>query len=142
MMNDSLVSALRCRNAKKLPLSSPWFPASVLKSHLPFPMHQTSILLIGDLDRLEFEGVREFLKSFGQIYHFLDAETASDVLAKREMVPDLTIIAQSFPGEFSQQVVDRLREATPLSRMLALLGSWCEGEMRSGQPWPTVIRAY
>jgi hypothetical protein len=26
--------------------------------------------------------------------------------------------------------------------MIALLGSWCEGEMRSGQPWPTVLRVY
>jgi hypothetical protein len=105
-------------------------------------MRQISVLLIGDLYRPEFEGVREFLASFGPIRLFFDAETALNVLAKDEIVPDHTIIVQTFPGEFPQQVVDQLREAAPLSRMITLLGSWCEGEMRSGQPWPTVIRSY
>jgi CheY-like chemotaxis protein len=98
--------------------------------------------LIGDLDRPEFQGVGEFLESLGQVHRFLEADTAASVLAAGEIVSDLTVIVQSFPGEFSQEVIDRLRAASPVSRMIALLGSWCEGEMRSGQPWPTVIRLY
>ena len=105
-------------------------------------MLQVSILLIGDLQRPEFQGVGEFLESFGQVHYFLEAEAALSLLAAGEIVSDLTLIAQSYPGEFSQQTIDRLREASPLSRLIALLGSWCEGEMRSGQPWPTVIRMY
>jgi CheY-like chemotaxis protein len=107
-----------------------------------FFMPEISILLIGDLDRPEFQGVGEFLASFGQVRYFLEAETAAGILATGEIVADLTVIVQSFPGEFSQQTIDRLRAASPVSRMIALLGSWCEGEMRSGQPWPTVIRVY
>jgi hypothetical protein len=105
-------------------------------------MLSISILLVGDLSRPEFEGANEFLESVGQVHRFLDAETAAHRLASGEIVSDLTVIVQSFPGEFSQQAIDRLRAAAPLSRMVALLGSWCEGEMRSGQPWPTVIRLY
>jgi hypothetical protein len=105
-------------------------------------MFSVSILLIGELSRPEFQGVDDFLESLGQVRFFSDAETAANGLASGEIVSDLTVIAQSFPGEFSQQAIDRLRVASPLSRMVAILGSWCEGEMRSGQPWPTVNRLY
>jgi hypothetical protein len=105
-------------------------------------MPAISILLIGNLDRPEFDGAGEFLDSFGQVHQFRDAETAANVLASGEIVSDLTVIVQSYPGEFSQLAIDRLRAASPVSRMVALLGSWCEGETRSGQPWPTVIRLY
>jgi ribosomal protein L40E len=26
--------------------------------------------------------------------------------------------------------------------MIAILGAWCEGEMRTGKPWPAVVRLY
>jgi hypothetical protein len=38
--------------------------------------------------------------------------------------------------------VDRLRTAAPLARLIVLLGSWCEGEPRSGRPLPGVVRVY
>jgi hypothetical protein len=105
-------------------------------------MLQVSILLIGNIERPEFQGVAEFMETLGQVHYFSEAESALKALEKCEIVSNLTVIAQAFPGEFSQQAIDRLREASPLSRMIALLGSWCEGEQRSGQPWPTVIRMY
>jgi CheY-like chemotaxis protein len=54
--------------------------------------------------------------------------------------PAAIVIAQSRPGQFSSQQIERLHAASPLSRLVALLGSWCEGELRSGRPWPGVIR--
>ncbi len=36
----------------------------------------------------------------------------------------------------------RLRRACPLARFCSLLSSWCEGETRSGRPWPGVWRVY
>jgi hypothetical protein len=105
-------------------------------------MPAISILLIGDLNRSEFQGVGEFLGSFGPVHYFSEVEAALKALALGEIVSDLTVIAQSYPGEFSQEAIDRLREASPVSRLIGLLGTWCEGEMRSGQPWPAVIRMY
>jgi CheY-like chemotaxis protein len=105
-------------------------------------MPAISILLIGDLKRPEFQGVGEFLGSFGPVHYFSEVEAALSALAAGEIVSDLTVIAQSYPGEFSQKAIDRLRAASPVSRIIALLGTWCEGEMRSGQPWPAVIRRY
>ncbi|MEN6449019.1 MAG: hypothetical protein ABFC96_00880, partial [Thermoguttaceae bacterium] len=52
------------------------------------------------------------------------------------------VIAQRRPGEFSHDAIDRLRRLAPLARILGLMGSWCEGEMRSGSPWPATARLY
>jgi hypothetical protein len=35
-----------------------------------------------------------------------------------------------------------MMQLSPLARVVTVLGSWCEGEMRSGQPWPGVARVY
>ena len=59
-----------------------------------------------------------------------------------EIIPDVIVIAQAFPQQFSHGDIDRLRRFAPLSRILGLLGSWCEGETRSGQPLPAAIRIY
>lgn len=64
-----------------------------------------------------------------------DAEPAAGWL-----VPDVMIVAQSRPGQISPQQVERLHAASPLSRLVALAGSWCEGELRSGRPATGVIR--
>jgi hypothetical protein len=101
-----------------------------------------SIVLIGDVERPEFCGVTGFFESLGQVHRFRDAVAAAEVLASGEIIADLTVVAQSYPGEFSHATIDRLHAASPVSRIVALLGSWCEGELRSGQPWPAVIRLY
>ena len=56
--------------------------------------------------------------------------------------PDVIVLAQAIPGEFSVREVELLRREAPLARMVGLLGTWCEGEMRTGDPWPGVIRLY
>jgi len=71
-----------------------------------------------------------------------DAESATAMLEAGEVVPELIVVAQAYPSQFPQQVIDRLRCLCPLSRVLGLMGSWCEGEMRTGRPWPGAIRIY
>jgi CheY-like chemotaxis protein len=105
-------------------------------------MPEISILLIGDLNRPEFEGAGEFFSSFGLLHFFSGTNEACKALADGEIFADMVIIASAYPGQFSQEEIDRLREMTPVSRFFALAGTWCEGEMRSGQPWPAVIRQY
>ena len=60
--------------------------------------------------------------------------------AAGRLIPDVIMVAQSRPGQFSPQQVERLHAASPLSRLVALAGSWCEGELRSGRPCAGVIR--
>jgi hypothetical protein len=58
------------------------------------------------------------------------------------VAPDVIVVAQAYPGQFSSDAIDRLRRVAPLARVVALLGSWCEGEIRTGKPWPGAIRLY
>ncbi|MCH2180044.1 MAG: hypothetical protein MK106_14700 [Mariniblastus sp.] len=46
---------------------------------------------------------------------------------------DLIVVAQSRRGQFSQADVERIRGLFPLVPIVNLLGSWCEGSIRSGE---------
>jgi len=60
--------------------------------------------------------------------------------APPRLVPDMIVVAQSRPGQIRPVEVERLHAASPLSRLVVLAGSWCEGELRSGRPCQGVIR--
>ncbi|MDR2754409.1 MAG: hypothetical protein LBC20_01760 [Planctomycetaceae bacterium] len=65
-----------------------------------------------------------------------------------EMIPDsvseysCSILFQSYPGEFSQAVVNRLIALEPLAPILLFLGSASEGELRTGRPLQGCFRFY
>jgi CheY-like chemotaxis protein len=54
--------------------------------------------------------------------------------------PDLLVLLQSRSGQFLETELLRLRSCMPLARAVVVLGSWCEGEMRSGRPLAGVRR--
>ncbi|MCE5302119.1 MAG: hypothetical protein LLF97_03300 [Planctomycetaceae bacterium] len=67
---------------------------------------------------------------------------AATVLHRGQLTPDLIVAAQAFPGQISHAAIAQLRRLAPLARIVGLLGSWCEGEMRTGSPWPGAVRVY
>ena len=105
-------------------------------------MSTLSILLLGDSDRTEFRDARACLDCWAAVHEFAETDAAATALARAEIVPDVIVVAQAFPGQFSHQAIDGLRRLAPLARILGLMGSWCEGELRSGSPWPATMRAY
>ncbi len=100
-----------------------------------------SILLVGPARRSEFREAASTLSRLGQVAAAGDASEAERLLAG-QLAADLIVVMQSYPGEVAAQAVDRLRHRAPLARGVGLLGSWCEGEMRSGAPWPAAVRVY
>jgi hypothetical protein len=54
--------------------------------------------------------------------------------------PHAILLFQSRPGQISRTVVEQYHARAPLARLVALVGPWCEGEQRSGRPWPGVVR--
>jgi len=100
-----------------------------------------SVLLIGDANRREFRAALSSLRRGGLPIVVPDVEAAAAKLGQG-LAPELVVLAQAFPGQFSQAEVDRLRRLAPLARILGLLGSWCEGEPRTGRVWPGVARIY
>jgi DNA-binding NarL/FixJ family response regulator len=105
-------------------------------------MSSPAILLIGDMDRTEFREAQACLARGGTVRGIAEIDVAAAMLAEGSVVPDVIVVAQSFPGQFSHRAIDRLRRLAPLARVVGLMGSWCEGEMRSGLPWPGTARTY
>jgi hypothetical protein len=105
-------------------------------------MPMLSLLFLGDADRREFRQSRDRLTALGRVRRAGGVEEAATILADAAPPIDVIVVAQARPGEFSHEDVQRLRQIVPLARIVALLGSWCEGESRSGKPWPGVVRTY
>lgn len=100
------------------------------------------ILLVGNTARREFGDARASLDAGGRVTTAVDVESAARTLADHQCAPDVIVVAQAFPGQFSGEAIDRLRTLAPLARVVGLLGSWCEGEVRTGKPWPAAVRVY
>ncbi len=105
-------------------------------------MVNISTLLIGDIDRPEFHDIRAPLETAGAVVAVDDIPSAVAAIDRQRITPDLIVLAQAFPSQFLDHEVEHLRRLAPLARVLALLGSWCEGEMRTGRPWPGTVRVY
>ncbi len=105
-------------------------------------IHTVNILLVGDLRRREFREARFAMDACGAVVEAADVAAAYAVLAEGEQAFDLIVLATAYPGQYSCEAVERLRRLAPLSRVVGLLGAWCEGEMRSGHPHPGSIRVY
>ncbi len=100
------------------------------------------ILCIGRVDRLEFRQVPSTLEPWGMVIAAPNTDAALSQLDAEASTPDVIVVVQSYPGEFADWQIDRLRRVAPLARFVAVLGSWCEGEMRSGSPWSGAVRVY
>lgn len=100
------------------------------------------ILLVGNIERREFGEARASLEAGGRLTTAADVEAAARLLTNQQSAPDVIVVAQAFPGQFSAEAIDRLRVLAPLARVIGLMGSWCEGEMRTGKPWPAAVRVY
>jgi hypothetical protein len=96
-----------------------------------------SVLLTADFEHPDFAELTKWLASSAQ-FKLSVAPLEHPPAASH----DVLVICQSRPGQFSQAQVEQLARTAPLASLLAVLGSWCEGELRSGRPWHGVERVY
>jgi len=107
---------------------------------LASPMAPT-VVVVGNVARPEFARVAEWVGHSASIVACRGVATAETRL-NQGLPADLVLLVESRPGEISHPEVEQLRRLVPLARIVALLGSWCEGEVRVGDPWPGVVRVY
>jgi hypothetical protein len=100
-------------------------------------MSHPSVWIVGDWRHADFSAAVAWTKSRADCTQFDDPSAAAD---SRLSSPLAILLVQSRPAQFSVAEVESLHAAAPLARLAALVGPWCEGEMRSGQPWPGVAR--
>ncbi|MBM3999868.1 MAG: hypothetical protein FJ297_10075 [Planctomycetes bacterium] len=98
-------------------------------------------VVVGDHRASEFAAALRWLEDRVVVTRLdsLDASNAYQAALEGRPV-DLLVLAQSRPGQVDADALARLHRAFPLARVVGLLGSWCEGETRSGTPWPGVPR--
>ena len=96
----------------------------------------TSILVIGDTAHAEFCYVPHALTWYGTV------RLAHNLADLDRDPPELCFLLQRYPGEFPALELDALLRRWPLTRFVTVAGSLCEGEPRSGQPWPGQVRIY
>jgi hypothetical protein len=87
-------------------------------------------MLVGDGSHSDFNDAVQLLRAESRL---VDGVNQS---------PELIVICQTRPGTVHKHFVESLRRAAPLAGVVALVGSWCEGETRTGRPLPGVDRLY
>lgn len=105
-------------------------------------MAELTAIWIGDAEGVEFSAAVRLLAEQTLLTKFANLSSTHDWLMAGNPVPDLILLAQSYPGQFTAKEMQSLRNAAPLARIITLLGTWCEGESRTGNPVPGTIRVY
>ncbi len=98
-----------------------------------------SVLLIGDFTSSEFQPLRASILPFCDIQAVGCCGKAVKLLQSGQYLFDLVVVAERWPGEHSHGELEELHRTAPITRMIAVSGSWCEGQKRSGKPWPGML---
>jgi len=108
------------------------------------PTHgqQCEVLLVGPWTDQEFASALIEISDLKQASYAADCAEAEKLLADSLVNPQLVLLAQSLPGSYRQQEVEALQRAAPLTRIVVVAGTWCEGELRTGAPLKGVMRLY
>ncbi|MFO0902077.1 MAG: hypothetical protein U0939_03705 [Pirellulales bacterium] len=104
-----------------------------------------AVVVIGDGRPVEFSEALADLERRSML-HRLDVLPHERELAaavgRMEATPNVVVLLQQRPGEWTAARVEQVHARWPLARLVMLLGSWCEGEPRTGRPPPGVARVY
>lgn len=100
------------------------------------------VLIVGDYEHHEFTFACKWLKQHTELSAAESVAQALNKFPTRQRNWHVVVFAQARPGQIKDREVEQLAQQCPLASLVALLGSWCEGETRSGNPWPGVFRVY
>ncbi len=99
-----------------------------------------TVLLVGPLDRDDFLPVAQAVEGRPGVFRTQIGGAVGHDATRPRLGFDLIVLLQAYPYAFSAQDVAHWRTAAPDSRIWAVLGSWCEGETRTGTPLPDCER--
>ncbi len=98
-------------------------------------------LLIG---RPRAEWSRQLARDLGPAYRLKPAWTADSIPSALDVValdvPELVVVLQETPDQFSSDSIQQLLCAWPLARLVVCHGPWCHGDGRNRSDWPHAVR--
>src|SRR5687767_9075254 len=89
------------------------------------------VLVLGDLDHLEFSEVQRWLAANAEVVQIDDQRPVN-----------VGVIFQSRSGQIPQTAIEAVHARMPWATLVAVLGSWCEGETRTGTPLHGIERVF
>jgi hypothetical protein len=104
----------------------------------------TAVLVLGDLFSPEMQPVEQRLVALGQrgcdVRVFRGVAEALAKFGADLSQPDLVVVCQHWPDEFTGAEVRRLLGAFPLARFVCCYGTWCGSDGRTRDIWPLSTR--
>lgn len=99
---------------------------------------QPSIIVLGDFELPEFAAPLQWLQQRRRLERIPSVEQASQFLAENACAGQ--VIAVGRPARYSADQIEVLHALAPMAPVISVVGPWCDGETRSGKPWPGVPR--
>jgi hypothetical protein len=123
------------------------------------PPRQPTLVAVGPWDHAEFAAMRDLVDPdaewgaidslealaatlVGGVKETDEANNAAATIPFVPLPPELVLLAQPRPDAMLAAQVERLRAVAPLTRVVVIAGTWCEGELRTGAPPAGVVRLY
>lgn len=72
--------------------------------------------------------------------HAADVSQLTRLVTEENWYPDLVVVCQHWPDEYTQAEVQRLFALLPLARWVCCYGLWCESDGRNRDVWPAAVR--
>ena len=94
---------------------------------------------VGDVQHPDF---RDWAELFPRQHRFASLTSLREWLDAQDETPELILVFQSRPDEVLTSELLPAQQCAPLSEWWLVLGSWCEGETRTGFPAPGIRRVY
>lgn len=101
------------------------------------------LLLLGVPDAAEMAPVLRAVRAnvpASCVWHALDLAAVRSLLEAESWFPDLVVVFQSWPDEFSASDVHALLQLFPLARIVCCFGAWCDSDGRTRTIWPLAVR--
>jgi len=111
-------------------------------SLIPSSPVRVQVLAVGPWHEKEFQLAQSQIAGAAAWQTAADVGDASESLRAGETAPELILLAQPLPGQYGQKDIDHLQALAPLARIVLVVGSWCEGGLRSGIQLSGVLRLY
>lgn len=104
-----------------------------------------AVTIVGDPNRAEMRSLVDWICNRllpPTIPVFACDITTAKTQCATKGFPDLVIVLQGWPGEFSASQISEFLSFTPLSRIVVCYGAWCESDGRNQNPplWPNAVR--
>lgn len=92
------------------------------------------VVFIGKASHGEFAGALAWLQGRGELVLQPTVGAALAWLESSRLQPTAVVLGLTRRGEHGAEELMQLTRMAPLANTIALVGSWCEGETRSGKP--------